>query len=236
MLVLADTGATLTVMPGALLHRLGVQRLRRVSAVLAEAGFEVTGYDTNDDFVSRVNTSGAADFREEGLDELLAKHLHRGLTLTSSPPADQDVYIITVGTPLEPGTQRPGLDRIRVAVQRIAPAFGPDSLVILRSTVSIGTTRSVVLPEIRRHAKRFALAFCPERTIEGKAIPEMRSLPQVVGGLDDESADRAEALFPARAGGRPMVAGLSLRQLEPRRHPGLSRQTTLASPVTRGSR
>jgi UDP-N-acetyl-D-mannosaminuronic acid dehydrogenase len=166
-----------------------------LAAVLADAGFEVTGYDTNDDFVSRVNTSGAADFREDGLDGLLATHLHKSLTLTSSPPAGQDVYIITVGTPLEPGTQRPGLDRIRMAVQRIAPGFGPDPLVILRSTVSIGTTRSVVLPEIRRHAKRFGLAFCPERTIEGKAIPEMRSLPQVVGGLDDESADRAEALF-----------------------------------------
>jgi UDP-N-acetyl-D-mannosaminuronic acid dehydrogenase len=195
MLALADTGATLTVMPGALLHRLGVQRLRRVSAVLAEVGFAVTGYDTNHDFVSRVNATGDAGFREEGLDELLATHLHKSLTLTSSPPADQDVYIITVGTPLEPGTQRPGLDRIRVAVQRIAPGFGPDPLIILRSTVSIGTTRSVVLPEIRRHAQRFGLAFCPERTIEGKAIPEMRSLPQIVGGLDDESADRAEALF-----------------------------------------
>ena len=31
-----------------------------LAAVLAEAGFEVTGYDTNDDFVSRVNTTGAA--------------------------------------------------------------------------------------------------------------------------------------------------------------------------------
>jgi UDP-N-acetyl-D-mannosaminuronic acid dehydrogenase len=166
-----------------------------LAAVLAEAGFDVTGYDTNDDFVSRVNTTGAADFREDGLDELLATHLHKSLTLTSSPPAGQDVYIITVGTPLEPGTQRPGLDRIRMAVQRIAPGFGPDPLVILRSTVSIGTTRSVVLPEIRRHAQRFGLAFCPERTIEGKAIPEMRSLPQVIGGLDDESAARAEAFF-----------------------------------------
>src|SRR5437660_628479 len=166
-----------------------------LAAVLAEAGFEVTGYDTNDDFVTRVNTTGTADFREEGLDELSSRHLHLSLTLTSSPPAGQDVYIITVGTPLETGTERPSLERIRVAVQRIAPGFGPDPLIILRSTVSIGTTRSVVLPEIRRHAQRFGLAFCPERTIEGKAIPEMRSLPQVVGGLDEESADRAEALF-----------------------------------------
>src|SRR6266511_4372274 len=133
-----------------------------LAAVLAEAGFEVTGYDTNDDFVSRVNTTSAADFREDGLDELLAKHLRKGLTLTSTPPAGQDVYIITVGTPLETGDQRPNLDRIRVAVQRLAVGFGPNPLIILRSTVSIGTTRNIVLPEIRRHTQRFGLARSEE--------------------------------------------------------------------------
>ena len=74
-----------------------------LAAVLADAGFSVIGYDTNDDFVTRVNTTGTVDFQEEGLGELLAKHLHRGLTLTSTPPDGQDVYVITVGTPLEPG-------------------------------------------------------------------------------------------------------------------------------------
>jgi UDP-N-acetyl-D-mannosaminuronic acid dehydrogenase len=166
-----------------------------LAAVLADAGFQVTGYDTNDDFISRVNTTGTVDFREEGLEELLGTHLHNRLTLTSTPPANQDVYVITVGTPLESGTDRPNLDRIRVAVQRIAPGFGPDPLIVLRSTVSIGTTRSIVLPEIRRHRERFGLAFCPERTIEGKAIPEMRSLPQIIGGFDVESVERAEQLF-----------------------------------------
>lgn len=168
-----------------------------LAAVLADAGFEVIGYDTNDEFITRVNTTGDPGFEEEGLEELLRRHLHGRLTLTSMPPTAQDAYIITVGTPLEPGTDRPSQDRIRVAVERLAPAFGPDPLVVLRSTVSIGTTRTVVLPAIRRKTERFGLAFCPERTIEGKAIPEMRSLPQIIGGLDEGSADRAEALFRA---------------------------------------
>ena len=143
----------------------------------------------------RVNTTGAAGFREEGLDELLAKHLHERLTLTSTRPQGRTSTSSPSARRSRPGPSGPNLDRIRMAVQRLAVGFGPDPLVILRSTVSIGTTRNIVLPEIRRHAQRFGLAFCPERTIEGKAIPEMRSLPQVVGGLDDESAARAEALF-----------------------------------------
>jgi UDP-N-acetyl-D-mannosaminuronic acid dehydrogenase len=166
-----------------------------LAAVLADAGFRVTGYDTNDDFVVRVNTTGTVDFQEEGLSALLQRHLHGRLTLTSTAPTKQDVYIITVGTPLEPGTEQPDLDKIRMAVERLAPGFGDDPLVVLRSTVSIGTTRNIVLPEIRRHASRFGLAFCPERTVEGRAIPEMCSLPQIIGGLDERSADRAEAMF-----------------------------------------
>ena len=166
-----------------------------LATVLAEAGFRVTGYDTNEEFVARVNTAGATDFQEEGLQELLEKHLHRRLTLTSGVPAEHDAYIITVGTPLETNGDRPDLERIRMAVRRVAQGFRRDPLVVLRSTVSVGTTRSIVLPEIQRHTDRFGLAFCPERTVEGRAIPEMCSLPQIVGGLDPASADRAEELF-----------------------------------------
>src|SRR2546426_468458 len=166
-----------------------------LAAVLADTGFRVIGYDTSDEFITQVNTTGRAGFSEEGLDELLQRTLGRRLSLVSLPPASQDIYIITVGTPLDPATGRPNLERVRQAVRQIAPRFGPDPLVVLRSTVSIGTTRSAVLPEIRRYAARFGLALCPERTIEGRAIPEMRALPQIIAGLDASSADRAEALF-----------------------------------------
>ena len=166
-----------------------------LAAVLADAGFRVTGYDINDEFLTRVSTTRSAGYIEEGLDELLGRTLHHGLTLSSSPPVAHDVYIITVGTPVDPATGRPTIEKVRQSIQQLAPRFGPDPLVILRSTVTIGTSRSVVLPEMVRHAPRFGLAFCPERTIEGRAIGEMKSLPQIVGGLDRASADRAEALF-----------------------------------------
>src|SRR4029078_7950771 len=93
------------------------------AAVLAEAGFWVTGYDTNDDFIVRVNTTRTVDFQEEGLAALLERNLHNRLTLTSTRPSGQDIYIITVGTPLEAGTEQPDLDKIRLAVQRLAPGL-----------------------------------------------------------------------------------------------------------------
>ena len=41
------------------------------------------------------------------------------------------------------------------------------------------------------------LAFAPERTIQGQALRELEELPQVVGGLDGESARRGGRAVPA---------------------------------------
>jgi nucleotide sugar dehydrogenase len=48
---------------------------------------------------------------------------------------------------------------------------------------------------LEKAGKPFHLAFCPERTIEGRALSELRTLPQIVGGLDDDSTLRGAALF-----------------------------------------
>jgi UDP-N-acetyl-D-mannosaminuronic acid dehydrogenase len=39
------------------------------------------------------------------------------------------------------------------------------------------------------------VAFCPERIAEGKAVEELRELPEIIGGLNEESTDLAAALF-----------------------------------------
>jgi UDP-N-acetyl-D-mannosaminuronic acid dehydrogenase len=67
--------------------------------------------------------------------------------------------------------------------------------VILRSTVKVGTTRNVVSPVLAATGKRFEIAMCPERTLEGKALQELRELPQIVGADDPAVADRAAAVF-----------------------------------------
>jgi nucleotide sugar dehydrogenase len=69
------------------------------------------------------------------------------------------------------------------------------NLVVLRSTVKIGTTRQVVAPLLKNARVPFDLAFCPERTLEGQALKELRQLPQIVGGINAASAVRASQIF-----------------------------------------
>jgi UDP-N-acetyl-D-mannosaminuronic acid dehydrogenase len=105
-----------------------------------------------------------------------------------------DTYIITVGTPLSPdGVAR--LDMIESAARDIAENMRDGALVLLRSTVKVGTTRNVVAPILAASGKKFDIAMCPERTLEGKALQELRELPQIVGADDPAVADRAAAIF-----------------------------------------
>ncbi|MCW2559054.1 MAG: ywqF 2, partial [Mycobacterium sp.] len=105
-----------------------------------------------------------------------------------------DTYIITVGTPLAPdGVAR--VDMIEAAARDIAANMRDGALVILRSTVKIGTTRDVVAPILAASGKKFDIAMCPERTLEGKALQELRELPQIIGADDPAVADRAAGVF-----------------------------------------
>ena len=70
-----------------------------------------------------------------------------------------------------------------------------DSIVILRSTVKVGTTSKIIKPILEKSNKKFKLAFCPERTLEGDALAELEKLPQIISGIDKRSLVRAESIF-----------------------------------------
>jgi nucleotide sugar dehydrogenase len=89
---------------------------------------------------------------------------------------------------------------LRRACEMVGAALRPGALVVLRSTVPIGTTRGFVEPLLETLSgltagADFHLAFAPERTIEGKALQELSTLPQVIGGLDEDSVEATVALF-----------------------------------------
>jgi len=43
--------------------------------------------------------------------------------------------------------------------------------------------------------KNFYLAFCPERIAEGRALEELKTIPQIVGGVDKKSTKKADDFF-----------------------------------------
>lgn len=171
-----------------------------LALALADAGFEVKGYDANK-AVAQTLRRGKPHFFEEGLDQLLGDHLGKRFTMVDNFLGDNgaDMYIIAVGTPLNP-QGKPNLNHLKEAAEYIGKVLKRGDSVLLRSTIPMGTTRELVIPALEKKSgltagDDFFVAFAPERTVQGKAIEELRKLPQVIGGINRVSADHAATLF-----------------------------------------
>jgi UDP-N-acetyl-D-mannosaminuronic acid dehydrogenase len=167
-----------------------------LATVLAEVGHRVLGIERREEVVELTN-KGVPHFSEAGLPAALSRVVNSG-GLLARTKLDPDVvcrtYIITVGTPLGPdGLAR--VDMIEAAAREVAANLTDGALVILRSTVKVGTTRNVVKPILDATGKKYDIAMCPERTLEGKALHELREVPQIVGADSVEVTERAATLF-----------------------------------------
>ncbi len=155
----------------------------------------MVGIDT-DPRVRDAARAGEPLLREPGIPEMLASLDEGQLTFSDKLPDEPPrAVIVCVGTSPDPETNKPNLRHVEAAVDMIAQSVTDDCTVIIRSTVPVGTCRDVVLPRLRAHTPRPLLAFCPERTIQGTSLAELHSLPQIVGGLDERSAQAANALL-----------------------------------------
>jgi UDP-N-acetyl-D-mannosaminuronic acid dehydrogenase len=166
-----------------------------LSLVLADSGARVGILDRDGDKLERI-AAGAMPFLETGADELLARLLPTGrLALDTDPAmaARTNAILVVVGTPVDEFLG-PSMTVFEESVDEIAPFVRSGALVVLRSTVYPGTT-AYVKERFRDHGCAVEVAFCPERIAEGRALEELRSLPQIVGADEATAGDRAEALF-----------------------------------------
>ena len=167
-----------------------------LAVAMARAGFCVHGLEVQKKVITSLN-KGKAHFWEKNLDINLNQAIKNGgFTFSEglNELIDASVYIVTVGTPLD-HNNRARLDMIRNSVQQIANHMNDGALVILRSTVKIGTARNIITPILEKTGKNFEIAVCPERTLEGQALDELNSLPQIIGADSQSTLFRAGKIF-----------------------------------------
>lgn len=167
-----------------------------LGVVMADVGFRVHGVEIRPDVVKGL-AQGKAHFHEPGLDGRLSRVTKSGrFSATQHIPQNtaMTVFVVTVGTPLDAAGQV-RVDMITNVVSEIAQHLKDGDMVVMRSTVELGTTRTIVKPILDRTGRRYDLVFCPERTLEGQALQELRELPQIVGGHDRDSRIRAAQIF-----------------------------------------
>ncbi|MGP1271820.1 MAG: nucleotide sugar dehydrogenase [Phycisphaerales bacterium] len=112
-----------------------------------------------------------------------------------------DAVIVCVPTPLTED-RRPDLSFVESTGEQIGRRLRPGMLVVLESTTFPGTTRREFAGSLARTAdaglelgRDYLVAFSPEREDPGNAQHSTRSIPKLVGGLDDRSTRLAASLY-----------------------------------------
>ena len=164
---------------------------------LANKGYHTCGYDIDVTLVESLNR-GVPHISEPNLHDMLRLAQNCG-TLKFLPMemiSDHEAYIICVGTSIVNNVldSEPLNSAVR-SVLSVAPEY---SHLYLRSTVPIGfcsELSKVYNITSADYSPYIFLSFVPERTIEGNAIAELNSLPQVIGSISEESLRNAKRLW-----------------------------------------
>jgi len=181
---------------------LGVVGIGRVglplSLVFAKSGVKVIGIDKNKDYVEKLKR-GEKPFREAGIEELLNIRTFTPTTDIQWGIGESDILILCVGTPLTRG-YNPDYSYLYSALSEIAAVPMKEKMIIIRSTVPPRTLEDRVVPFLEKKTGLkagvdFGVAVCPERIVEGRAIEEIKSLPEIIGGINPISAEIAAELF-----------------------------------------
>ncbi|KAA3624575.1 MAG: nucleotide sugar dehydrogenase [Proteobacteria bacterium] len=171
-----------------------------LAVTLSNVGHRVYGVDIS----ARVRAdiaAGSLGFHEPGLEDMLSIVVENGMLTIHERITEPNcnVHIVAVGTPVSADGV---IDERGVigAAEHIAEVLKRGDLVQLRSTVPVGCTRQRFIRLLEQRSRLtagvdFFVAFAPERTVEGEALKELRSLPQIVGGLSARCLEKAATFW-----------------------------------------
>jgi UDP-N-acetyl-D-mannosaminuronic acid dehydrogenase len=184
---------------------LGVVGLGRVGLPLALAfatrGIRTIGHDVDQRRLDDLRC-WKMPFIEVGGDEALQQLKGTDRFKVTSDYADlreADAIFISVGTVLN-NEFRPDYSQLHGALHGLSVALRPVQIILLRCTLAPGTLMKIVKPYLEKELNLrvgtdILLAATPERIASGVALRELPSLPEIVGGADDLSAEVAAEIL-----------------------------------------
>jgi len=185
------------------------------ACMLANSGYEVIGVEIDSKIINKLN-SGKLHIDEPDLEEIFLKAYKDKKIKVMAELEKSDVYIIAVQTPLN-NQKKADLSHVISATNMIKNCISNGCLVILESTSPPGTTRNIVGDIIYRSTglkggRDYYLAFCPERVLPGKIVYEMVNNDRIIGGINEESAKKAEMLYRSFVKGKIVTTTLEVAE------------------------
>ena len=165
------------------------------AACFSEFGIEVTCVDIDPERVARLR-AGEVPIYEPGLDALMARNAAAGrlaFSLDLDGVADADAVFIAVGTPSRRGDGHADMRYVFAAAERTARALARRTVVVVKSTVPVGTGAEVERTIARARPDLapgvdFDVASNPEFLREGSAIEDFMRPDRIVVGAESGHA------------------------------------------------
>ncbi len=159
-------------------------------ACLADFGHRVTCVDKDEAKIDALR-QGRIPIFEPGLDQVVADNVSRGrLSFTANLKdgvASADVVFLAVGTPSRRGDGHADLSFVETAARELAVAIRPGTVVVIKSTVPVGTSDKVeqILKSTNPRLD-VSVASNPEFLREGSAIADFKRPDRIIVGVNDE--------------------------------------------------
>ncbi|MBU9675173.1 nucleotide sugar dehydrogenase [Planococcus sp. CP5-4] len=167
----------------------------------AKAGFNVIGFDVQEEKVQSVNKgiNYIGDVLPTDLESLVSSGKLKA-TSDYSFIKEVDAVAICVPTPLDIYKQ-PNMSYVESSAKAIAANFTEGTLIVLESTTYPGTTEELIKPILEESGmicgEDFFLAYSPERVDPGNKDFNTKNTPKVVGGITDNCTKVAAAMYRA---------------------------------------
>lgn len=160
---------------------------------LAEVGHDVTCVDVDENKI-KLMESGVSPIYEEGLEELMQKNFAAGrihyTTDYKSAYKDSEAIFIGVGTPEMPDGSA-NLSFIATVSRQIAESVERDCLVVVKSTVPVGTNDKVeqFIQDFLVHDVKVEVASNPEFLAQGTAVHDTLHAARFIIGTESKEAE-----------------------------------------------
>lgn len=171
--------------------------------VAAESGYEVAGFDIDQARIDKIMSGNPIIHEPEAYEKLnfvLGSHHFRASTQLEQA----DFYIVAVPTPITPD-KKADLSYVYAAIDSIAVILKKDDVIIVESTIPVGTTKKIADYLTRATGLRagtdFYIAHCPERVLPGNIFYELVANDRIIGGINERSVKKAREFYA------PFVSG-----------------------------
>ncbi len=161
----------------------------------ASRNLHVLGMDIDADRIATLG-AGRLTVLEHDLAEELQKSMSAGrlrFSTTCTQVSHRRTFILAVPTPVD-DEGVPVMSHLQVASETAVECAQDHDLIVISSTVPVGTTRRIAR-DIAARNPTITVACCPDRSTMGQSLREQFSIPHVIGGMTQAATQTASALF-----------------------------------------